>query len=77
MLSEVYYPKRWKALINGESVETIKTNGVLRGLSLPAGNNSITFKFDKASFNNGLIISLISFASTLFLIGFGYYKRKS
>jgi hypothetical protein len=46
-------------------------------LSLPAGNNSITFKFDKASFNNGLIISLISFASTLFLIGFGYYKRKS
>ena len=77
VLSEVYYPKRWKALINGESVETIKTNGVLRGLSLPAGNNSITFKFDKASFNNGLIISLISFASTLFLIGFGYYKRKS
>jgi hypothetical protein len=77
VLSEVFYPKRWKASINGKSVETIKINSILRGLSLPAGNNIITYKYDKSSFNNGLIISFISFASSLFLVCFGYYKRKN
>ena len=77
VLSEVFYPKRWNAQINGESVETIKVNGVLRGLPIPAGNNSITFKYDKSKFKRGLIISLISFGSALFLVVFGYFKRKN
>ena len=75
MLSEVFYPKRWKASINGENVETLKVNGVLRGLSIPAGKNNITFTYDKSQFNRGLILSLISFGITLFLVAFGYYNR--
>ena len=77
VLSEVFYPKKWKASINGENVQTIKVNGILRGLSLPAGKNSINFRYDKSQFNNGLFISLISFGITLFIVAFGYYKRKS
>ena len=77
VLSEVFYPKRWKAQINGEFVETIKVNGILRGLPIPAGNNNIIFIYDKSTFNNGLIISLISFVSTLILVVFGYYKHKN
>lgn len=77
VLSEVFYPKRWKANINGDNVETIKINGVLRGLPVPAGKNEITFKYDKSQFNKGMTISIISFALALFLILFGYYKRKS
>ncbi len=76
VLSEVFYPKKWKASINGKNVETIKVNGVLRGLSIPAGKNSINFSYDKSQFNKGLFISLISFGITLFLVAFGYYKRK-
>ena len=75
VLSEVFYPKRWKASINGENVETLKVNGVLRGLSIPAGKNNITFRYDKSQFNRGLILSLISFGVTLFLVAFGYYNR--
>jgi len=49
ILSEVYYPGGWEATIDGEPVPIEKTNFVLRGLQVPAGNHNITMTFEPAA----------------------------
>ncbi|MAW68160.1 MAG: hypothetical protein CMG10_00230 [Candidatus Marinimicrobia bacterium] len=76
VLSEVYYPLRWKASIDGTPLETIKVNGIIRGVEVPAGTHTIEFKYDQTSFNIGVTISFISFGFSLLLVVLGYLKRK-
>ena len=76
VLSEVYYPLRWKAMMDGKEIQTHKVNGILRGVEVPAGNHTIDFIYDKTSFKKGLTISFTSFGLSLGLIGFGYFRRK-
>ncbi len=76
VLSEVYYPLRWKAMMDGKEIQTHKVNGILRGVEVPAGNHTIDFIYDKSSFKKGLTISFTSFGLSLGLIGFGYFRRK-
>ena len=49
VLSEVYYPAGWEATIDGEPTKIYKTNYVLRGLQVPAGNHNITLTFEPAA----------------------------
>lgn len=49
VLSEVFYPAGWEATIDGEPTEIFKTNFVLRGLQVPAGDHSIEMRFEPAS----------------------------
>jgi hypothetical protein len=49
VLSEVYYPAGWHATIDGEPAKIYKTNFVLRGLKVPAGEHSISMTFEPAS----------------------------
>ena len=77
VLSEVYYPLRWKAYIDGEKAEILKVNGIIRGLSLSSGDHKIEFIYDKSSFSSGRIISFISFSLLLCMLMVGvYFKRK-
>jgi len=46
VLSEIYYPDGWKARINGEELEIIRTNYLLRGISLPEGNYELEVTFE-------------------------------
>ncbi|HSJ69239.1 MAG TPA: hypothetical protein VK921_16280, partial [Anditalea sp.] len=46
VLSEIYYPDGWKARINGEELEIIRTNYLLRGISLPVGNYELEVTFE-------------------------------
>ena len=73
---KLFYPLRWKAIIDGIEVKTYKVNGILRGVEVPAGGHTIEFIYDKSSFNKGIIISFASFGLALGLIGIGYFKRK-
>ena len=77
VLSEIFYPLRWKAYINNEEVETLKVNGIIRGLPIPAGNNNIEFRYDKSSFNSGLIFSLISLSVLVSMIIVGFTRKKN
>ena len=74
IVSEVFYPLRWKATIDGEQIEYYKTNGVIRGLIIPKGRHKIVFNYDRSSFNKGVLISLSSFFLTIGMIIFGYRK---
>ncbi len=76
IVSEVFYPLRWKATIDGEQIEYFKTNGVIRGLIIPKGRHKIVFNYDRSSFNKGVLISLSSFFITIGLIIFGYHKSR-
>jgi hypothetical protein len=59
VFSEVYYPDGWNAYMDGKKVDYVKTNYVLRGLSIPAGKHSIKFVFEPAIYKKGLRISYI------------------
>ena len=76
VLSEVFYPIRWKAFIDNNPIKTFQVNGILRGVIVPKGDRVIQFIYDKSSFNFGFSISLLSFVVSIGLIGFGFRRKK-
>ncbi len=70
VLSEIYYPPGWTALLNGEEVPIYKTNYLLRGVPVPAGRHELRLEFHPRSHILG---SQISWAANLiqWLIGLG------
>lgn len=70
VFSEIFYDKGWKAFVDGEEVPIIRTNYLLRGLSLPGGNHKVEFVFAPVSMKISNTISLI--ASIILVLGFGF-----
>ncbi|HXR84929.1 MAG TPA: hypothetical protein VN722_11500 [Hanamia sp.] len=60
VFSEVYYPKGWNVFIDGTKADYVKTDYVLRGMYIPAGNHNIEFRFEPKSFFTGRLISIIA-----------------
>jgi hypothetical protein len=60
VFSEVYYNRGWKAYIDGTEAPIIRTNFVLRGLAIPAGQHEIRFTFHPASYYTGRTIQVIA-----------------
>jgi len=74
VVSEVYYPLRWKCTIDEKPAETIETNKFIRGVKIPAGDHVVEFVFDKSSFNKGKLISFASLLVAMSFIVIGYFK---
>lgn len=69
VFSETWYPRFWKATINGVEVPILRANYSLRALEIPKGSSEIIFEFKPvASF---WWVSL--FTSLLLLAASGYY----
>lgn len=82
IFSEVYYPKGWKAYIDGEEVSIFRSNYILRSLLLKPGRHEIKFSFLPESFVKGerysSVISLMMILALLFMAAFELrriYKR--
>lgn len=79
VLSEIYYPAGWKAAVDGKPTKIYKTNFVLRGIEVPAGEHEITFTFEPDSVYWGSLFSWIGHALLLCLgigvIAVTYRKR--
>ena len=77
ILSEIYYPMGWVATVNNVPTEILETNGVLRGLQLPPGDNQIVVEFKPSDINIGKWISRISLVILILLILSGYLPRRN
>lgn len=66
VFSEIYYPAGWKSFIDGKESKYFRTDYVLRGMIIPAGEHEIKFRFEPSSYITGNRISIIS--SLLFIL---------
>ncbi|MGO1585025.1 MAG: YfhO family protein [Mesonia sp.] len=77
VFSEVYYPHGWHAYIDGEKIEHLRADYVLRAAMLPKGNHELVFKFQPEVVQQGSMITLASGVVFLLLILVGvFYTRK-
>jgi hypothetical protein len=80
VFSEVFYKRGWRAFIDDKEVPIIRTNYVLRGLSLPAGRHIVRFFFQPLAYYLGRqmqwmasIVFLMMVAGTVIIALRGYF----
>ncbi|MGQ3679521.1 YfhO family protein [Tenacibaculum discolor] len=77
VFSEIYYKDGWNAYIDGKSVPYYRVNYVLRGMEVPKGKHTITFKYEPSVIKTGSLLSLFCYALLLIIpIGWFVIKRK-
>ena len=72
VLSDVYYPG-WVATIDNREAKIFQTNYALRGVAVPAGKHTVTFRYRPLSFYWGLVIAI---AALVGLIAIGMFARR-
>jgi hypothetical protein len=72
VFSEIYYPAGWKAYIDGSEKPYFRTDYVLRGMIVPAGDHQIRFEFKPSSYYVGNTVSIISSLIFILLVA-GYF----
>jgi hypothetical protein len=64
VVSEVY-AEGWRAYVDGEEVDLLPTNHVLRGVPIPAGEHRVELRYEPLALQLGLPISAVSTAAML------------
>ena len=59
VIADAWHPN-WKAYIDGNEINVIKTNGIFKGVLLPAGKHRIHLNFDNSSYLPGVWVSIIA-----------------
>ena len=70
VLGEIWYPPGWQATLNGEEIQIIRTNYILRGFEIPAGTHVLEMKLEPVWYTAGRWMSLVG---TLMLAGLGVF----
>ncbi len=74
VFSEVYYPHGWKAFVDGKPVPHFRTNWILRGMEVPAGEHRVEFRFEPDAYFTARIISTVT-SAILLLVFAGLLAR--
>jgi uncharacterized membrane protein YfhO len=77
VLSEIYYPAGWNAMIDGAETEIYRTNSILRSVVVPAGDHEVVFSFDPPIYHLGYSVSNGAWALTGLLILVGAWRNPS
>lgn len=74
VVSEIFY-KEWHCYIDGVETEILKTNFMLRGVTVPAGKHTVEFRFESPAFETGRTLSIVSniIASLIGIAGLGMW----
>ncbi|MDN5203255.1 YfhO family protein [Fulvivirgaceae bacterium BMA10] len=59
VFSEIYYPKGWKAKLDGKEVDILRANYILRAILIPQGEHTIEFSFEPNAYYIGNTIMMI------------------
>ncbi len=70
VLSEIWYPPGWKATLNGDEIDVIRTNYVLRGFAIPSGEHTLEMVLEPVWYAAGNWLARLG---TLMLFGSGLY----
>jgi hypothetical protein len=76
VFSEMYYANGWNATIDGKAVSHFRADYVLRAMEIPAGKQTIEFKFEPQVVKTGSTIALISFILMILLLGGAIYLEQ-
>jgi uncharacterized membrane protein YfhO len=78
VLSEVYYPAGWKAMLDGKETTIYPTNHTLRGVLVPAGKHTLEMVLAPKSYALSLKLSLAGLLITVLAVlgGFLMQRRK-
>ena len=76
VVSEIYYPLRWKVTVDGRQAAMVKVNGLLRGVVVPSGSREVRFSYDRSGFETGRWISLGAFGVALLMVVGGVIGRR-
>ena len=73
VLSEIWYPEGWSATVDGEEVQIVRANYILRALPVKAGDHDVVLSYSPAGAQKaGLVGNLGSILLALF-IAFSWY----
>ena len=65
--SEIYYAQGWHAYLDNQEVDYFRLNYIIRGLKVPAGKHTITFKYEPATYALGTMLSA-TFGSLIYVL---------
>jgi len=78
--SEVYYPAGWNAYLDGERVPIHRVDYLLRGVHVPAGEHTLTMRFEPTVDRVGTWISagatVLAYGGVAVLLGLRYRRRE-
>lgn len=75
VFSEIYFPWGWHVSIDGEEVEHVRVNYVLRGLQIPAGEHTVIFRFDPDSLHVTTAVAYASIGAIFLLSLFAVFSE--
>ena len=70
VLGEIWYPPGWSAMLNGEEIDLFRTNYVLRGYQIPAGDHKLELILEPVWYKTGNRLALLG---TVLLFGSGLF----
>ncbi|GAB5519374.1 MAG: YfhO family protein [Rhodothermales bacterium] len=81
VVSEVYYPEGWTAYLNDEPVPIHRVDYLLRGVAVPAGQHTLSMRFNPRSHTLGTTIAgtttALVYGGVLVLLGLGWRRRQA
>lgn len=78
VLGEIWYPPGWTATLNGEETDIIRTNYVLRGFEIPAGDHELILTLEPEWYTVGYWLGRAGTAALFAtgLIGLVFYRKE-